>query len=572
MRLRIALASLVLVGCGDNRISTPDAAPSEPDARPAVCGDLEVQAGEDCDDGNHTKDLICDEDCRFTCGNGTADTDVGEACDTAITAGLGACPTTCDDLDACTADVLSGSACTTACLHSAITAAVDGDGCCPAGANANTDDDCTAMCGNGEFESGELCDTGITAGAGACPTTCNDQQACTTDTLVSANTCQARCVATPITTPANNDGCCPAANGANATNDNDCSPTCGNGVREGNETCDTAIAAGPNACPTTCDDDVACTTNVLSNPGTCTAACSFPAITMPIHNDGCCPPGANATNDNNCQPVCRNGVVEGTEQCDDGNNVDTDACKNDCTPGTPPTAFRFDTLALRDPHAFTQVFIFCADITGQLNDQFTANIDNDEDDDGFRDLSPTVVFRPLTQAATASTPAAIHFAACTDATPMMCSPGSAPAIPVTATNQSTGTCLGPIANTTRGLYSPPVTSATAPCFATNEADVTINLGGVMIPLTDARVGATYVGNPAGTLTNGLLRGFITEAAANNVILPMDLAVVGGKRLSELLAGGMGNCQSFSDKDTHEGAPGWWFYLNFGATRRSWTDN
>lgn len=35
---------------------------------------------------------------------------------------------------------------------------------------------------------------------------------------------------------------------------------------------------------------------------------------------------------NNCMPaICGDGVVEtGVEQCDDGNAVDTDACRNDC--------------------------------------------------------------------------------------------------------------------------------------------------------------------------------------------------------------------------------------------------
>lgn len=31
------------------------------------------------------------------------------------------------------------------------------------------------------------------------------------------------------------------------------------------------------------------------------------------------------------EPVCGNGLVEGTEQCDDGNGVDADDCRNDCT-------------------------------------------------------------------------------------------------------------------------------------------------------------------------------------------------------------------------------------------------
>jgi cysteine-rich repeat protein len=34
--------------------------------------------------------------------------------------------------------------------------------------------------------------------------------------------------------------------------------------------------------------------------------------------------------------VCGNGVVEGTEQCDDGNGNDADACRNDCTDHPAP--------------------------------------------------------------------------------------------------------------------------------------------------------------------------------------------------------------------------------------------
>ena len=581
-RLAAITCAVVLFGCGGKDPGgTPDA--GEPDGPTARCGDLNVQAGEDCDDGTQVLDAICDAMCHFTCGNGILDDSVGELCETSIASGAGACPTACNDGDACTYDVLVGSECSAECVTSAIIAPADGDGCCPAGGNANNDNDCTAMCGNGIKEAGELCDTGITVGAGACPTTCNDGQACTTDTLISANTCQAACTNTAITLPINNDGCCPP--GANATNDNNCSASCGNGVREGVETCDTAIPAGmTNACPTTCNDGIACTTNVLSNAGTCTAACSFPAITMPINNDGCCPAGANATNDNNCTPVCGNGVIEGTEQCDDGNLVNTDACSNTCTTNVVPTAFRFNTLKLRDPHAFATIFFGCSDITDSafgnaVNEQFATNMTTDGDNNGYLDLSPTTVFRPLNQGGVLTSPTEIHFANCTvPVAGTMCKPGAQAPILVTATNQTVGTCLGPIAGTTgftapgTGTYSPAITPSTAPCFGTNMSTVVVNLAGVQITMYDARIAATYQGSPATNLVNGLLRGFITQADADATIFPAGTAIVGGKPLSFVLPGGAGNCASHNAKDVNNGVTGWWFYLNFTAPRTTWSDN
>lgn len=578
MRLLVALCAVLAVACNNNSGGQADAGPgSGEDATNAFCGNLVEEAGEDCDDGNREADLICDENCHFTCGNGVHDTAVNEICDTGIASGAGACPASCDDGDACTSDVLAGSECTAACEFSAITAPMDGDGCCPAGANANNDSDCTADCGNGILETGELCDMGIVAGAGACPTSCNDSQSCTTDTLMAAGSCQATCVFTAITTNTPGDGCCRA--GATPQQDSDCAG-CGNGTVETGlgETCDTAIATGPGSCPTACTDANACTSNVLLNAGTCTAACSFPAITMPANGDGCCPaPAAHANNDNDCQPVCRNGVVEGTEECDDNNAIDTDACRNNCTRG--PTAFRFNTLALRDPHAFASV-IGCNDITNSLfgqaiNEQLTTNITMDTDSDGFLELSPVVVFRPLNQSA-ATSPIELQFANCTapmSSTTCAHDPTSQ-VVPLTATNMTSGTCLGTIAGTVRP-YNPAVTVTTAPangaCFVSNTSTITFTLAGVDITLTDAQIAAAYQGNPATGVTNGLLRGFLSETAANAIFLPDDLPVVGGSSLGSLLRGGTGNCMSGSDKDTHNGVMGWWFYLNFTATVRPWTD-
>jgi len=56
-----------------------------------------------------------------------------------------------------------------------VTATVDGDGCCPAGANANDDDDCAPVCGNGAIEAGEQCDDGNTASGDGCDAACMNE-------------------------------------------------------------------------------------------------------------------------------------------------------------------------------------------------------------------------------------------------------------------------------------------------------------------------------------------------------------------------------------------------------------
>ncbi len=576
MRVVVICCSLVIAiaACGKKSASTADAPVGDAEVH-GTCGNTKVEPGEECDVGATTT-LVCDSTCHFTCGNGVVDTAVGETCDSAITTGDGACPTACDDGMACTSDVLSGSGCQAACVHAPITDSIAGDGCCPEGANSLTDDDCSPSCGNGVVEAGETCDTAITAGAGACPVSCDDSTACTTDVLMSDGTCQAACTHTTITTPTNGDGCCPA--GANHNTDTDCSVSCGNGIVETGETCDTGITSGAGKCPTTCSDGNSCTTDTLSSAGTCQAACSFPPITAPKNGDGCCPAGANANNDTDCAPVCGNKVVENGEQCDDGNSDPNDGCTACMITALPPTAFRFSDLALRDPHTFVSV-IGCNDVTDKnflpfaVNDKLTASITTDTDmpPDGLLDFSPTLVFRPLAQAGT-TTPMDIYVASCTaPIATTSCKPGANAKSTVTATNMTSGQCLAALANTTHP-YAPAISNPSGPCFVTSPTTLTITLSGIPIVMQDARVAATYVGSPATKLTNGLLMGFITKAYADSTVLPSTLPLVGGMKLSVLLAGGTGACPTYSDMDKDNGVDGWWFYLNFPADKVPWSEN
>lgn len=214
------------------------------------------------------------------CGNGRLDP--GEQCDPGIGSGAGACPSTCPAPVGCMATNLVGSGCEARCEAVVISTPADGDGCCPAGADAMTDDDCDASCGdhtcdghesctscatdcgaccgNGQLESGEACDTGISAGAGACPSaaSCIAPDTCTTATL-SGMDCAASCDLAPITARVDGDTCCPS--GATRADDDDCPVACDDGICDASEDC--------ASCPTDC----ACGTSESCVSAMCVDAC-----------------------------------------------------------------------------------------------------------------------------------------------------------------------------------------------------------------------------------------------------------------------------------------------------------
>ncbi|MDQ3033211.1 MAG: DUF4215 domain-containing protein [Myxococcota bacterium] len=528
-----------------------------------------IEGSETCDDGNRGADDGCSPSCHVECGDGTVG--VAELCDTAIAAGeTGACPTSCDDANACTTDTLAASECLAECVHGDITAAMDGDGCCPAGSDATSDDDCTAVCGNGSVEPTETCDSAIATGtAGACPATCDDAIACTADAMTGAG-CTAACTNTEITAAMDGDGCCPA--GATPSTDGDCAG-CGDGTVVAPETCDTGIATGVGSCPmaASCNDGSVCTADALVAGGTCMAACTnTPIGAGPA--DGCCPTGATIATDADCAARCGDGAVTAPETCDDGGTASGDGCSATCTTEATPTAFRVSAMTLRDPHAFTSVFFSCLDITSNLNTQLGNAITMDgSDPDTTLDLSIVHVFRPLDQRDGRTTPGHITFPDCT--APMsstMCTlPAGAMQTAADATNTAVGTCLAALPNTTTTGWDSPNT-VMGPCYVSNIGDLTINLSSIPVILRQTSVAATYSGAPATQLISGLIRGFLTEADANATTIPGTVTLVGGMPLSAVLPGGAGCCRGSTtagrEMDTlADGTRGWWFYLNFTAS-------
>ena len=237
--------------------------------------------------------------------------------------------------------------------------------------------------------------------------------------------------------------------------------------------------------------------------------------------------------------------------------------------GSGTARFLLTDLDLRDPHFYVNA-VGCRDITDtplagfSINGEIQASIQTDRDFDGFLDLSYVLEFLPLDQGAT-TLPLQFGQAVC--AAPLAGTSCGALLIPTPtmATLGSTLACLAPLPGTTRP-YSPAIVTTAPACFASDAVTLVLGLAGIPVTLRDARVAATWVGDPATQLVNGLISGFVSEADANAVILPASLPLVGGQPLSALLPGGGGNCAPHSDKDVNNGVVGWWFYFNFPAAR------
>jgi FlgD Ig-like domain len=251
------------------------------------------------------------------------------------------------------------------------------------------------------------------------------------------------------------------------------------------------------------------------------------------------------------------------------------------------TAFRMTDVDLRDPHMYMNV-LGCRDVTDtdffgfSVNGELQTNIQTDGDvpPDGLLDLNVLIVFDPLDPLSPGGT-LTFGEAACT--APMgstSCEPGSFPApYSLTYQNGSVGTCLTTIVGTTYAPYTPEVTAPSAPCFVTDETSMMLPffIGMGTLNFSHVQIAATYVGDPASNLVNGLIRAFLSETDANNTILPASFPIVGSQPFGSLLPGGdppgagNTNCASHSDKDIVDGVTGWWFYWNFTAVAVPYTE-
>ena len=233
----------------------------------------------------------------------------------------------------------------------------------------------------------------------------------------------------------------------------------------------------------------------------------------------------------------------------------TDPTDTDSTTGNPggAVAFRFNSVAVRDPHFFAPIVgdVTDSQVNGPLNDA----LNMDGDGDGLFDLGFVLSFDALDQ--TDGGTGAMTFAnvQCTDAAdPTSCTlRPMTQEYPTTYTSQADGTCQEPNAANLGPDYNPAPQSTTGPCFITTGASVSIATSSFALPMENATVAARYVGDPAGNLVEGSIIGWVSQEAADNAIL-MGVPLFDGQPVSALL----------HDDARDDGDSGWWFHIDFTA--------
>jgi hypothetical protein len=287
------------------------------------------------------------------CGDGRVTGD--EKCDIGVPDGMpGSCPKECPELAKCNPRKLNNSGCQSECVILQLVC-MSGDKCCPGNCTDKNDADCSSTCGDGMVQSdkGETCEPETTMPCKSTDAECDDGDPCTTDKLIgSPKNCNSLCMQARITTPKNDDACCPT--GSDANSDNDCKPVCGNKIREAGEDCDSTTGCSAQCKLTLQPDQIACLEK-FGNAGDECAKCS-------------------CMNCASSYLACRGGeVAKANDLC---NGVLECARKSDCY-GTP--CYCGDTLLCNPPAGPCKTTIEAAigstdpsEVTAQANDTMTS--------------------------------------------------------------------------------------------------------------------------------------------------------------------------------------------------------
>lgn len=114
---------------------------------------------------------------------------------------------------------------------------------------------------------------------------------------------------------------------------NNLDPYCGNAIVDSGEQCDDGNSVNNDACTNTCRNPICGDEIVQSSIGEqCDLGANNKISCTPAYGGQC-----SFCNARTCQnetitgPYCGDGIVNGSEQCDDGNSVNNDSCTNSCT-------------------------------------------------------------------------------------------------------------------------------------------------------------------------------------------------------------------------------------------------
>ncbi len=340
------------------------------------CGDGIQQPDEQCDDGNQSSEDGCSDICdREFCGDGIVMPSIGEECEDTT-------PLPDPSFECINCEIVDTNACGDG-QHDPGEECDDGD--------ANNDDDCTnactlPRCGDGIEQSSEECDDGNINPNDACTTSCRNNDCGDGFIEFGVEECDDG-------NTNNGDGCnevcevednCPngvvqvelgeECDDGNDINEDFCSnacqrPFCGDGVTAGAEDCDDGNKNPNDDCKNDCTDNI-CGDGIVQLPEIDCSECGFEECDdgNGIDNDGCsdecieadcgdgvvqvqageeCDPDEDGAEplpagcfcSEHCevecadipQPYCGDNVTNAAEECDDGNNVNGDACTNNCT-------------------------------------------------------------------------------------------------------------------------------------------------------------------------------------------------------------------------------------------------
>ena len=312
----------------------------------------------DCDDKNVCTDDYCNPDngCVHLpndapCSDSNECTTDDQCEDSLCVPGT---PLPCNDENVCTTDSCNPK---TGCVHNLNQAPCnDNDLCstndqCQLGeckgtgalvcndSNPCTDDSCAPEAGcqflpnQDQCNDGNECTTGDHCAAGFCTAggiaDCGDKNPCTVDYC----DVQLGCVNDPLDAPCDDgnkctvndwcaDGQCAPGMPANCNDENVCTA----------DDCDPQTGCTNTPQDGECSDGDECTTGDTCVNGSCQTTGTLECIDgNKCTQDSCLP-------DVGCKfdpiiPCCGNAAVEPPEECDDGNDNDSDACKNNCTTG-----------------------------------------------------------------------------------------------------------------------------------------------------------------------------------------------------------------------------------------------